>query len=290
MKNITILGSGIAGLALVRKIRAENLECGITLIDKDLYYFCPKTIVSNPGDISGRKDILSLAKGLKAEFINAKVEKINPKRKKIYFSALGGKAVEPLSFENLVITTGLVSKKLPIKGEHREGFFYLSEIDSFKLKDLLRVSGEAAVYVSTWLGIRLARALNYLGKEVKVVSESFDFLGEDKEAIINELREKNIVLYLNSFIEEAVGESMIKAIKISPLKVFSSQLLFVDSGFMPNLNFFEEEVISKEKFLTDFKGIYLLGSVNKQDMVVEEQVENFVNNTLKEEIWQSGLV
>jgi len=261
MENITILGAGVSGLALVEEIRAKNIPCNIALIDKDAYSAPRREMVYSPGDISKRVEIVEWAKTREVEFIPAWVERINPRRRKIYF-----KEGEPRDFDNLIVASGLSSKKLPVKGEHREGFFYLSDIDQVKLKNLLRISNEACVYVSTWLGLRLAIALVALRKDVKIVSANLDFLGEDREKVVSVLGQKNIGLYLDAFIEEAVGEGVVKAVKLSPLMVFASQLVFIDSGFTPNLKFFEDDLIIEDKFFTNFEGIYLLGDLNRGDI------------------------
>lgn len=270
MENLTILGAGIASQVLIKKLRQENASCKIALIDKNNYYLSKEDLINRPGDISRRIDLEQWAQSLDVEFINDKVERVNPQRRKIYF-----KQNQVREFTKLIVATGLISKKMTLKGEHREGFSYLSGIDPLKLKGLLRISGEVCVYVSTWLGLRLAISLASLGKEVTIVSYSLDFLGQEKEKIIGLLNEKNISLYMNSFIEEAVGEGMIKAVKISPLKVFSSQIVFIDSGFSPNVTFFEEEVRLHETFFTDFEDIYFLGDINSQD--IEKEV-SFTSN------------
>ena len=261
MESITILGAGIASQFLIKKLRQDNETCKITLIDKNDYYFPKEDLISRPGNISRRIDLGQWAQSLDVEFINDKVERINPQRKKIYL-----RQDQAREFKKLIVATGLISKKMTVKGEHREGFYYLSDIDPLKLKGLLRISDEICVYVTTWLGLRLAISLASLGKEVKIVSYSLDFLGQEKNRIIDLLNEKNISLYLDSFIEEAVGEGMIKAVKISPLKVFSSQIVFIDSGFSPNVTFFEEEVELHETFFTEFEDIYFLGDINSQNI------------------------
>jgi len=261
MENITILGAGISGLALIEEIRAKNIPCNIALIEKCAYSFPKREIIYSPGDISEGIEISEWAKQKEVEFIPAWVERINPRRRKIYF-----KEGEPRDFDNLIVASGLSSKKIPVKGEHREGFFYLSGIDQVKLKNLLRISNEACVYVSTWLGLRLSIALAGLRKDVKIVSAGLDFLGEDKEKVVGVLGQKNIGLHLDAFIEEAVGEGVVKAVKLSPLMVFSSQLVFIDSGFTPNLKFFEDDLIIEDKCFTNFEGIYLLGDANRRDI------------------------
>ncbi len=264
MENITILGAGVSGLALIEKIRAKNITCNITLINKDSCSFPRRGIISSPADISKGIDLNQWAQEQRCDFLLDQVERINPRRRKLYF-----KEGEPRDFDNLIIASGLVSQKLPIKGEHRDGFFYLSGIDPLKLNGLLKISKEVCVYVSTWLGLRLAIALTDLGKEVRIVSANLNFLEEDKEKVINALGEKKIILHLDAFIEEAVGEGVVKAAKLSPLMVFSSQLVFIDSGFIPNLKFFEEEISTQDLFFTNFEGIYLLGDVNQKDIANE---------------------
>lgn len=268
MQEITILGAGDSGLALIESVRAKNIPCKITLIDKNNYFFSKKRLVNNPADMSKRLELDKWADEKEVEFISAYVTKVNPRRRKIYF-----KDGEAKDFNNLVVAAGLKSKELTIKGEHRDGFFYFSEIEPFKLKNFLKISKEVCIYVSTWLGIRVAIALADLGKDVKVVSSNLDFLGEAKEQIVNTLREKSIVLYLNASIEEAVGEGMIKAVKLSPLMIFSSQLVFVDSGFVPNLKFFDEEIRVENVFCTNFERVYFLGDLIRSNI----EIETFAN-------------
>jgi len=270
MKDITIVGAGVAGFILIEKIREKDNQCKITLIDKNTDYFCKKELIAHPAELGKRVELRGWANERGVEFINDTLERINIRRRKIYL-----KTNEAKEFDTLVIATGLNSKKLPIKGDHREGFFYFSQTKPLALKDLLRISSEACIFVSTLLGIKLALALISLEKEVRIVSSGLDFLGENKEEVINFLQEKGIVLHLESSIEEAVGEGMIKAVKISPLKVFSSQLVFVDSGFSPNLNFFEEEIKICDTFFTNYEKVYLLGDVNRSD--IEKEIL-FTNN------------
>jgi NADH dehydrogenase FAD-containing subunit len=68
------------------------------------------------------------------------------------------------------------------------------------------------------------------------------FLGSNKEKVVSFLAGKQIDAHLNVTIEEVIGEGQVKATKISPLKVFSSQMVFLDTGFSPNLDFFEAPI------------------------------------------------
>jgi len=258
MQEITIVGAGLAGVNLAEKIREENNQIKITLLDKRSYHFVKKYITQL--NLNNWFFLEKWAKEKRIDFIKGKVERISIKRKKIYL-----KENNFLEFNNLVLCTGLFSKKNLVKGTHLEGFFYLSEIDFFKLKDYLKIYSEITIYISTILGLKMALRLYFLGKEIKILFPCLDFLGNYKQKLLMFLKEKGIIFYENANLEEIIGEGRIKAVRISPFKIFSSQMVIIDSGFLPNDEFFEEEVKVKEGFFTNFEGVYFLGDVNRQN-------------------------
>ncbi|MDD5195221.1 MAG: FAD-dependent oxidoreductase [Candidatus Omnitrophica bacterium] len=263
MKHITVLGAGCSGLALSEELRHKSSDLKITLIDKEAYSFDKKQLVSSLS-FTERVDLSAFCHNTNIEFVQARVEKINPSRKKIY-----RKDAEPLDFDVLVMATGLSSKKLEIKGDYRDGFFYLADMEPFKLKELLKISAEATVSISTMLGLRLSYALKAYGKEVSVIAANLDFLGDSKDRVLAQLKEKNINVYRDAVIEEVIGEGAIKAVKISPLKVFSSQLVFIDSGYCPAIDLFEGEAQIKDTFFSNFQDIYFLGDATRQNIAEE---------------------
>jgi NADH dehydrogenase FAD-containing subunit len=259
-KEITVLGAGSAGMSFIKSLRGRNKDIKITLIDKGKYYFDRKKFI----ETLNTKEYLSLADFSNAnnvEFIQEIVTRINPERKKIYF-----KEKEPIDFKVLVIAAGVKSKNISIKGDHREGFSYLSDIELFIMKDLLKICDEAIGYVSTILGIKLAFALKLLTKDVRILADSWEQFASSKEKIIGSLEKNNIPFHLGVSIEEVIGEGQVKATKINPLKVFSSQFVFIDSGFTPNLGFFEEGIETKEDMTTNYADIYVAGDANAKNI------------------------
>lgn len=263
MKEILVIGAGPAAITFLNRIIEKKAQYKITLVNKLPYSFNKNELVSN---LTCKKELEleSWAQSHGIEFIGDSAERINTKRRKVYF-----KQKPARDFETLVVASGAKSKKIEVKGEHREGFFYLSDIDPMKLKDLLRISTEAVIGVSTILGIRLALTLAALEKEVRIITEDLEFLESAKERCINFLQNKNIAVHLNSSIEEAIGEGAVKATKINPFKVFSSHLVFIDSGFIPNRGFFEDELGAHDTFFTAAKDVYLLGDVTRSDLESE---------------------
>ena len=127
---------------------------------------------------------------------------------------------------------------------------------------MLRISNEVLISIDTNLGFKLLSALRKLGKEVRVIAGSWDWLGPYRESIIDSLKAQEVPCYFNTTIEEAIGEGVVKAVKIIPLKVVSSQLVFMDTGFTPNLSFFEQEVVIKDNLLTDFEDVLVTGTAS----------------------------
>jgi len=271
---ITVLGAGESGISFIRKLREKNPGIKLTLLDKNTHYFDRAKFI-NSMDLKAYIDLKDFAKENNITFIQDTVERINPKQKKIYF-----KQSEAIDFETLVIASGAKSKSIPLKGERREGLFYLSDINLFEFKSLLKISSELIVYVTTFLGLKLCVLLKSAGKEIRVLGDNWDFLGSNKEKVLTFLKENQINVHLNVTIDEVIGEGQVKATKISPLKVFSSQMVFLDTGFVPNLDFFEVPINITNIFTLEpvppagetvqgtapFEGIFVIGDCAKKDI------------------------
>jgi thioredoxin reductase len=249
MKSITIIGGGAAGLSFIRKCRELKFDGKITLVDKNTYWY-DRAKFYNDFNFKSRFDYAAVCKEHKAQFIQDIVDRINPKRRKIYL-----KNRESIDFDTLVVAPGLKSKKIAVKGDHREGFYYLSDIDILQLRDRLKFSEDACVQVSTILGVKMVLFLKSLKKDVSVVADNLDFLSDKKELFLDWCKRESVSLYLTSHVEEAIGEATVRAVKLNPLKVISAQMLFLDSGFVSAADFFEEPMEEVAKI----EGIHIVG-------------------------------
>jgi thioredoxin reductase len=181
---------------------------------------------------------------------------------------------------NLVVASGALSKKIDIKGTKKEGFFYLSDINPYDLKALLKIYNEVTLSVATLAGIKLSILLRSLNKEVRIVAANLDFLGADKEKIIDILRNQDIAVHLGYRLKEVIGERAIKAVKIEKekdsfkedesclVKLFSSQLVFVDSGLKPNLGFLDslEIDLGTKCLFSQYGQIYIVGDAANSEL------------------------
>lgn len=266
MKHITIIGAGVAGFTFANFLREENKDIAITVIDQNPRYVDKKELITHL-DFKAYVDLKEWAHNSGITFIQDKVERFNIERRKIYC-----KEKEAIDFELLVVAVGPLPNKLNIKGDHRAGFSYLNSLDPFALKDTLKISSEALVYVSTVLGLEFSFALRALGKDVRVVADNFDFLESSKQDVLNLFQEAAVNVHIGAAIEEVIGEAGVRATKIMPLKVFSSDMVFIDSGFLPNLSLFENGVTIRDIFFTNYDNIYVLGDMALQDISCERIV------------------
>ena len=274
MKNITLLGCGLSGMAFIRKAKELNTSAKFTIIDKNQYAF-DRWGFFDDFSTKNRIDLNAFAKAMGAEFVCDTVERINPKRRKIYF-----KDKECRDYETLVIAAGVKPKKIVIKGEHREGFFYLSGFDPFVLRDRIKILSDCVVYITTFLGVKLVLHLRAQKKDVNIVAGNLDFLGDRKEQFLGYCSREKIGVYAGSTIEEAIGEATVLAVKLNPLKVLSAQALFIDSGFLPNIDFFEPD--ENEAFVPENNDIFIIGDAAdkgvENDFFFVDKAENLPSN------------
>jgi len=271
MREVTIIGAGVAGRACVEAMRRRKLESAVTIIDKKDFSFAPKDLIACPTDLSRGIELAPWARDKNVNFIKARVERINPKRRRIYF-----KEGESSEYDTLIVATGLLSRKLPISGERREGFFYLSQLDPYALRDMIKIYQEALVQVSSWLGLQLAWTLRSLNMEVRILAPSFDFLGGHKNRVLEALAGKSIIVQEAAQVEEVLGEGSIKAAKLSPLKIVSAQVVCIDSGFEAGCDFFEEEIRLEDSVYTNIEDVFFLGDVTRKG--ISSQVHFIYNH------------
>ena len=259
--DIHILGAGVAGFNLAKRLKENGFSGEIYLIDKRRYYFERKSTFSLlVKDKIEVVDLKKISSKLGINFIPKKVERINFSKRRLFFKD-GGFS----DFKNLVIATGVISKDLSfLKGKNYEGVFFLSEIDPFFVRDYLRISEEITIFSFTFLGIKLAFFLSSLEKEIRLfLSPSFTV----KKKLLESLISRGIDIHFEK-IEEIIGEKEVKAVKTEKGKFYSSQCVFVDSGFKPNTKLFDCSL--------DFSYVYLLGDVKNKE--IENRYYFFKNN------------
>ena len=316
--DICIIGAGQGGISLIKAIRARTPQVKITLIDKNNISFDKKYLYSLLLNKDKEKIIHleDFAKEFAVNFIRKEVERINFNKRVVYF-----KDKQTLTFSNLVIATGLMSKPLEVKGVNREGFFYLAELDLYQLRNLLKISYDIVVFASGVSGLQLTLCLSKLDKEIKLFTRSLHSLGEAHDAIRAYLAQAKIDVYESGTLLEVIGDSTVKAARVSfahsqdspqgsevnqnisqdssdkehcltdasslpqgqlrPDKVYSAQIVLADSGFRPNRRLLDFSP-DPDSFMTPYPQVYLLGDM-RNDLGDEGRFFIFNSEDVREE-------
>ncbi|MDD4294939.1 MAG: FAD/NAD(P)-binding oxidoreductase [Candidatus Omnitrophica bacterium] len=266
MNVITVIGAGRAGRQLVEKIKKIDPAVPITIIDKNTVWVDNESLfkMSTP---AVRLELSDWAEKNNVTFINAFLDRISARRKKLYF-----KDRDVMDFEKVILATGIKSKKLDIKGMHREMVCYLTDIEMSDFKNTMRVAVEITVIAETLVGLFFAVALKEKGKDVTVVMSDSSFLGAEHDELISLLNGHGITVYDNAKISEIIGERYARAVKIEPLKVFSTDIIFVDSGFCANNEFFDDPIMLKDKFFTQYPAVLAVGNTVNDELMDNSKI------------------
>lgn len=268
--NIVVIGAGRSGMAFVSRLRQGGSKSKITIVEQNRFYFPRQKITRDPAGIKSLQKIEERAAGLDSEIIYGKVEKINSRLGKVYLSNS-----EKIDYGTLVIASGAINKKSEIKGIKKEGCCYLSEVNPLEVKPLLKIYQEISVFAATLEGIKLSLFFSSLGKEVRLISDNFNFLGKKKERVENILNKSKVQIDSGFLLSEVIGEKSVKAVKVCgkeepvdgcqpAVKVFSCQLVFIDTCLEPNLSFFNdrEAFTAGEGDFSQNSQIYLTGDAS----------------------------
>ena len=279
MRHITILGCGLSGTTFAKKVRELDADIKITLIDKNPY-FINRWEFFDTFDFKRQLDLAKFAAEINAEFICDTLERVNVKRQKIYF-----KDKECRDYETLVVAAGIKPKKIAVKGEHREGFFYFAGFDAVSMRDRIQILSDAVIYLSTILGVKLCLNLRRQKKDVNIIAGNLDFLGEKKEQFLNYCARENVGVYHNVTMEEAIGEATVRAVKLNPLKVLSAQALFLDTGFATNNDFFESEGDHAIANPAEAANVHIIGSCSNNAISDDHFFANEAINSTRQALW-----
>lgn len=178
MSRLVIVGGSDAGISAGLRAKEVDPSSDVTLVVADSY---PNfSICGLPFYLSGetpdwrslahrtRQDLEAAGLGL---MLDHRVLEIDPHRKRV--SGKGSKGEFDLAYDSLVIGTGAVPIKPPIRGIDLPGVHLLHTMeDSFKLHDRLEHIRRAAVVGAGYIGLEMVDALRHRGIEVELLEQA----------------------------------------------------------------------------------------------------------------------
>ncbi|MFA5038530.1 MAG: FAD-dependent oxidoreductase [Candidatus Omnitrophota bacterium] len=238
MKHIVIIGNSAAGVGVVEAVREKDKSSRITMLSEEPFsaYERPKILGVLENRLKERQLVwrnLDFYKNNGVELrLDTKAEGVSLHRKRVSFR---GKDTDPLEFDELVIACGRKESLPSLKGVQKEGVLGLNGLTEVKfiqenlpLAHTVLVSGQGAV----------AEALAKIIAEKKIEVKFFGPLSAPVEGV--EVVADNPII-------EILGESEIRAVRLSSQKVVGATLLVFSGNLSGRQDFLEETDIQQDQ-------------------------------------------
>lgn len=297
---VVIIGGVAGGLTVARKLRRDNKEIDIVVIDKSYHLgistcFLPYAIFN---DVDTKElavdDIKEFEKKLDIEVkLMNKVIDINTEKKELKILETGTDSVYNMNYDKLVIATGTDAVKLKeLSDIYNNNIFILKNIKHLeKIREFVKreTQGTVTIVGANMLGLEIASEFLNHGYNVNVVElkekvlpkysknisqrvyEYVDKLNQDKS------HKNTINIYTNTKIKKAENIKIDSPDLNYPMKItldnnktIETDAIIVAAGVRPNTDFLKNSdieldskgyILTNDYFETNIKDVYALGDV-----------------------------
>lgn len=284
---VVIIGGVAGGMTVARRLRRENKNLEILIIDR-AYHLAPSTCIlpyalHNNNDISidnlHINNIQEFQKkyNIKVKLMN-EVISLDEEKKELKVIETGSGSIYKTNYDKLVIATGTDAIKLKELDNLNDNIFIFKNIKNLeRLKNKLD-SGDyknITIIGGGTLGIELTEILYSLNYNINIIEKDKRILSQYDSSIIELLEEKieekkdKIKVYTNSkILSSKISNNKIE-LNLGNIK-FNTDLVIVTIGNKPNTMFLNNTNIKKDKqgfiyvdeyFKTNNPDIYALGDV-----------------------------
>jgi len=275
--SVVVIGSGHAGMSLVKEIRSQNKEISIILISKDnaASYYKPNiskalAMLKTPSDL-----ITSSHNKISAELNidvvnNATVHSIDPKTNTL--SVEGENSSRTIAYQKLVLALGATPIVPTINGNAKRNILSVNNLNDYRIfREELSNKNRVLIMGAGFVGTEFASDLSACGYLVDVVDRGKWPL---RSSMPFELG-KAITESFNSTFVKWHFESMVLAankvkgginVTLKGGKCLQTDIILSAVGIRPNIELaikaglaINHGIIVNEKLLTSDKNIYALG-------------------------------
>lgn len=268
--DLLIIGGGPAGLNAALYAKRKGLNVG--LIAKALGGQVKDTSrVENylgTGSLSGEdlvESFVSHLKSLEVPILEGQMVVAYEREANLGTHAVTLETGEVYQSKTLLLAMGSTSRKLGVLGEKEyfgKGVAYCAICDGplYKGKEVIVAGGGNSA-------VEAALDLSKIASKVKLIHRSQ--LRAD-QVLINELKQhSNIEVWLETKIEEVLGQDKVTGVKIQAGEIIKAEGVFVEIGYDPNLGVFKNEVALNSKGeihidhqnQTNVRGVFAAGDV-----------------------------
>lgn len=237
---IVVVGGGLSGYRCICALRGHYPDAEIVLVDK----------VKVPHNKTALADWLAEEKNTafvmfdedfleanKVTFVNDIAVRVNFDRNRIFF-----KNEKSMAYDKLILACGLGSDDLSFPGQNKEGVCSLWDTDPFELKTSVKLYQNVVISVSSAAGLLCAQKMidNY-SRDFKLIITDTSFLSEEeKNCFVRYAADKGVEVIENTTITEAIGDTSLKAVKLSIGKFLVANILIYENSLRPELAIFKE--------------------------------------------------
>jgi len=277
MKKIVILGNSVAGVKVSECMRetSDDLEICIFLFDEMFPYrrdYFSDVISKNMKENAAQYKNEEYYRQQRINLIlDKKISRINFKKKKIFTEDK-----IQIDYDTLIITDSIKNTLPKIKGTNKTGIFGFSKITDIKgILNALPFSDIVIFQTSTLEGLQQASSFvkrEKDAKEVIVVCPSKNIFSpslssEESSFLCGLLEERGLRIIENNEVSEILGDSFVKAVRLSSKKVIACQLVIFnelenDLKLLRDLSTtYDNNISVNGEFKTSIDDVYAMDSV-----------------------------
>lgn len=257
MRKIVIIGNSAAGVCAAEAIRRRDKESSVTMVsDEPFLAYQRQKIFSLFDGAMKERDLYFKAKDFYADhkielLLEKEVVELNIKKKRAIF-----KDDDFLEFDELIIATGSKVALPDLKGIHKEGVVALTGLREAKiLIENIPLAHTVIVVGSGPLSCEMSRIIASKKIEVKL-------LGTLTEPL------EGVEVIADNPITEILGESEVKAVRLSSNKVIGASLVVYPGPREPRVDFLRDTginirrgIVVDKQMRTNIPFIYAVGDV-----------------------------
>ncbi len=249
MSKTLIVGNSIEALSVAERLRQADAGCEIAFFATESFLpydrrLLPELVGGSIKEVKMFPMALEFFKERNIEVLsNAKLARISVKRK--YLTTEDKKQI---SYKHLVIIDTGEFILPDIKGHHKKGVYDALRLSSTKqLMKQLPYTDNVAVVVTNLQGLNMACALGALKKEVTVIVPTAtlvpDLFDEETGSLLKQILETGgLRVIVDSKIDEILGDTDVKAIRLASGKVLACEMVVFDQAKV-DLRMLSEETL-----------------------------------------------
>ena len=295
MKNIIIIGNGIAGVTAARHIRKRSNH-RITIISSETTHFFSRTALMyiymghmNYKNTKPYEDWFW--KKNRIDLIQDFVEKVDVVEKKLYLTGKG-----KLSYDTLIIAAGSKSNKFGWPGQDYKGVQGLySYPDLLEMEENTKGIERAVIVGGGLIGVEMAEMLRSRKIEVTFLIREDSFWSnvlpsQEAQMISRHIREHHVDLREGTELQDILGDNQgrVRGVVTKQGEQIECQFVGLTVGVSPNIGFLKSSgidtqrgVLVNEYLQTNVKDVYALG-----DCV--ERTYDLPGRRNIEQVWYTG--